>query len=621
MFSGVTGKIAASMMVMMMLGVVRSAESPYGICAHVSRGELEIAPQEFERMKEIGIRWVRTDFDWNGVNPVPGKWNFNRLDQLLRLAEDDGMNILPILDYDVAWARPAYRHLDAWGEYVSRTVRRYGDRLRTWEVYNEPNLQVFWRDKPSGANYTALLKRAYEEIKKVSPELVVLYGGTSGVPLDYIEESFAAGAGNYFDVMNIHPYHWQGTPERMIEQIRNLKQLMKKYNINKPIWITEVGWSTAQPPKLYREILPAAFVRAGIDPSRSTISVVDDPGRKFTGTRKFNPEYNLGIFRNVERIRLDQLKDLDPARSPALMPAIGEEFPGEYIPDLLAYVRKGGTLLLPSGLPFYYDLRRNGDSYRRVQVNEKYMPMFHLGWEAWWTDNRVPQKESYQKPAPEFSGKFQVDFRPSSRFLHDRNLKPGDQFIPLVEAGTDSYKGVVAALYKLNSDLKGNIIVCTMLSICETVSEQRQAEMLPRTYLIALAYGIPRIFWYNFRSDERAPDQREGHFGIVRKNQLEPKASFHAYRTLAGFCPAGSSRPSLSLKQGVFCAFWTRPDGKKVWALWTEQQPREVKLSLRGEATEIADHLGRRISLPRAIPAAPVYLVGPEEVAIDSPER
>ena len=93
-----------------------ATDDPYGVCAHVSRSELKIAPQEFDRMREAGVNWVRTDFDWNGVEKSRGEWNYAHLDRLTGLAKEEGMNILPILDYDVAWARPAWKNLDAWGE-------------------------------------------------------------------------------------------------------------------------------------------------------------------------------------------------------------------------------------------------------------------------------------------------------------------------------------------------------------------------------------------------------------------------------------------------------------------------------------------------------------------------
>ena len=41
---------------------------PYGICAHVNR---ETAPKEFARMREAGIRWIRTDFTWSNVERQP----------------------------------------------------------------------------------------------------------------------------------------------------------------------------------------------------------------------------------------------------------------------------------------------------------------------------------------------------------------------------------------------------------------------------------------------------------------------------------------------------------------------------------------------------------------------
>ncbi|WP_288515342.1 beta-galactosidase [uncultured Victivallis sp.] len=592
-------------------------DNPYGVCAHVSRGELDIAPQEFKRMHEADINWVRTDFDWHGVEPKQGAWDFSRLDKLIPLAKQANVSILPILDYDVPWATPAWRHPDAWGGYVRRIVSRYAKDLRYWEVWNEQNGSGFWRDRPSGANYVPLLKRAYEEIKKIDPELTVLYGGTAGVPLGYIEDSLKAGAGAYFDVMNIHPYHWQGVPELMIAEFRDLGALMKKYGVgDKPLWITEVGWSTALPPVFYREVLPAAFRRAGIDPAKTTAAAVCDMEKGFSGAARLNRSGNLAMFRQVDEIGLDRLRGLSVERYPVLVPTGGEEFPAEYIPALVDYVKRGGTLLLPSGLPFYYDLRSDGG---KVQVNDKYLKQFHIGWDAWWTKEGVPEKESYQKPAPEFDGAFKIDFKPAARFLHDRNLRPGDEFIPIIEAGTDTYKGAVAALYKLDSDLKGNIIVCTTLAVSETVPESQQAEMLPRTYLIALASGVERIFWYNFRSGEWQPDEREAHFGIVRKN-LEPKPSFRAYRTLSRLCPSGSTVPVLTRSGETYLAGWTRPDGMKVWAVWTSLRPEKIRLDVRGNVVEALNHLGEKQPVPGsgyAASPAILYLVGPESVSAE----
>lgn len=168
---------------------------PYGVCAHVSLGELSLAPKEFPLMREAGINWVRTDFSWSWVEKKRNQWNFDHFDKLMRLVRQEKMNILPILNYDVPWATPAWKNLDAWSEYVRRVVSRYSKDLSYWEVWNEQNIDGFWRDKADGENYTRLLRRTCEEIRKINPNLKILYGGTSGVPLGFIEKSFAAGAG------------------------------------------------------------------------------------------------------------------------------------------------------------------------------------------------------------------------------------------------------------------------------------------------------------------------------------------------------------------------------------------------------------------------------------------
>ena len=222
--------------------------SPYAVCAHLSRGdEHQVAQQELKLMHQAGIGWVRADFDWSGVERRQGVWQFDHLDETVAWAEAEGVRILPILDYDVSWARPAHKNLDKWLEYVRRVVTRYKDRIRYWEVWNEPNLEGFWRDKPNAADYTKLLKATYATIKQIDPELVVLLGGVSGIPWPYLEGVYEAGGKDSFDVMNVHPYRYPISPEErpLYDDLVRLRQLMEKHGDGgKPIWITEVGWPT-----------------------------------------------------------------------------------------------------------------------------------------------------------------------------------------------------------------------------------------------------------------------------------------------------------------------------------------------------------------------------------------
>ncbi len=221
---------------------------PYAVCAHISRGdEHPFARRELALMRKAGIGWVRTDFSWSGVERRPGVWRFDHLDETVAWAEAAGVRLLPILDYDVAWARPAHEHLDKWLDYVRRVVTRYKDRLRYWEVWNEPDLEGFWKDKPNPADYAKLLKATHQTIKRIDPELVVLHGGVSGIPWSYLEGVYAAGGKDAFDVMNVHPYRYPSSPEQrpLYDDLVRLRRLMEKHgDAGKPIWITEMGWPT-----------------------------------------------------------------------------------------------------------------------------------------------------------------------------------------------------------------------------------------------------------------------------------------------------------------------------------------------------------------------------------------
>nr|MCU0476211.1 hypothetical protein [Anaerolineae bacterium] len=84
-------------------------------------------------------------------------------------------------------------------------------------VWNEPNIDREWASGAiSGANYTELLRRAYQAIKAANPNVMVIsgapsptgfFGGCSPAGCDdkpFIEQMYAAGAANYMDCLGVH---------------------------------------------------------------------------------------------------------------------------------------------------------------------------------------------------------------------------------------------------------------------------------------------------------------------------------------------------------------------------------------------------------------------------------
>jgi beta-xylosidase len=232
------------------LFAVEPSSSPYGVCAHLGGGsESRLMPHNLKMMKSAGIDWVRADFSWDGVQHSDKTWHYERTDKLVNMTEQEGISVLAVLNYDVAWAKPAHEHLDEWNTYVRNVVSRYKDRVKYWEVWNEQNIQRFWTGGANAKQYQLLLEATYKTIKSIDPDLKVVYGGLAGIPFDYIKASLEADAGKYFDVFNIHPYRNAMNKNNWVRSyIASLKRLREMLDRNdakgKPIWITEIGWPT-----------------------------------------------------------------------------------------------------------------------------------------------------------------------------------------------------------------------------------------------------------------------------------------------------------------------------------------------------------------------------------------
>src|SRR5258707_816180 len=51
--------------------------------------------------------------------------------------------------------------------------------ITAWQIWNEPNLPVYWRPRPSAAAYVQMLRLASQRIKAVDPSAEIV---TAGLP-------------------------------------------------------------------------------------------------------------------------------------------------------------------------------------------------------------------------------------------------------------------------------------------------------------------------------------------------------------------------------------------------------------------------------------------------------
>lgn len=590
-----------------------AASSQYGVCAHLNRGEYYSDAEALcALMERLGIDNARADLDWTQVEPQEGRWDFSRWDRVLEYASRHGIEMTAILGGDTAKKNiPIYRHREAFLRYVEKSAGYFKGKIHNWEVVNEANYEPFWGESPvDAAKYAELLQATYPVLKKADPDNVVLFSGLSGAPTAYVRKALQAGAGDSFDVMNIHPYTWYAFPESgLAGSIRGIRAALDEAGLrNKPIWITEIGYSSSSEKKnetFKGEAIAAALKKLGMSPEKTTVCYLADPKNNYyTATPCYSLDALIPDYRKRRGITLSDLEQLSVERFPVVLLPPSEGFPMTRRNGLLSYLKRGGTVILPMGLPFYFDLSDNGK-----QVNAEYMPEFHLGWKTWWTSD-APKTAVRYEAGEEFPELRAIPDNNVIRIFAPNNLKPGDRMLPLLYAVRDNRRFPVAALYRFDSDLKGNIITLGTTGDLTALSETVQAELLPRTLLIARSAGAEKVFKYNFRSQEHN-DGRESHFGIVRKD-MELKPSGHAFQTLIRLSRNGGP-PTLQRRGVVHLAKWTMPDGSRVAAVWTIFGEEKIKCSVTGTITEAVDFLGNAIKInPKDFTVGPgiLYLKG-----------
>ena len=141
--------------------------------------------RELDGYKTIGASWLRSDLKWSVVESNRGVFNWSIYDRLVAAAKARGLEIVFTLAYTPSWARPAGASDDKYapsnpndfGPFVRAAIARYSPLgVKTYEIWNEPNLQNFWKPAPNIAQYTALLKVAYANAKAADPSVTVLAG-------------------------------------------------------------------------------------------------------------------------------------------------------------------------------------------------------------------------------------------------------------------------------------------------------------------------------------------------------------------------------------------------------------------------------------------------------------
>jgi hypothetical protein len=221
---------------------------------------------EFALMRASGVGSVRVGVDWRTIEPMAGAPDFTLVDSLIQAAAQARIEVLPVVFGAPPWAAsnpsdPASppRSPASYGGFLASLIHRYGSSgsfwgahpnvprlpIRSWQIWNEPDLGKYWSAPDWPRGYVSLLRVARRTIKREEPSAkVVLAGLTNRSWLD-LRRVYRAGGGRLFDIAAVHPF------SRRVSNVLKIVSLVRREmslhgDARKPLVLSEVSWSSGR---------------------------------------------------------------------------------------------------------------------------------------------------------------------------------------------------------------------------------------------------------------------------------------------------------------------------------------------------------------------------------------
>ncbi|GEM_PF-237016 len=191
----------------------------------------EIADRDLKLVQEADFRWVKQEFAWREIEGASkGAFDWSRTDRIMNQIDAHGLKVIVRLGVQPKWAAPSIfpevgppDNMQDFADFITAVATRYKGRIDAYQIWNEPNLSREWGNRPTNAaEYTAMLKVAYQAVKAVDPFPIVISAGMAPTTRNddvarpdtyYIQEMYKAGAKPYFDALGAHGPGFKAAPE------------------------------------------------------------------------------------------------------------------------------------------------------------------------------------------------------------------------------------------------------------------------------------------------------------------------------------------------------------------------------------------------------------------------
>ena len=219
-----------------------------------------------QRIQASGARQVRAFVSWRQLELSPGVWSgaFSTVDAFVNRMQAMGIGTYFVVLGTPAWASQSGSDTappppGPFASFMAHLAARYRGRVLGYELWNEPDWPTFWQGSATPAAYAALLRAAYPATKQADPGAKVGVGGLVGNDYNFVSGLYDNGAQGNFDFVGVHTDNdcIRADPQAAVRDVdgrvsrwsftgyREVRQVMLDHGDDKPIWMSELGWSVA----------------------------------------------------------------------------------------------------------------------------------------------------------------------------------------------------------------------------------------------------------------------------------------------------------------------------------------------------------------------------------------
>jgi len=217
---------------------------------------MDIIRNDMELLKRTGIDLLRISFGWDAIEAEKDQYDWLFWDDYVNMAVDEyGITLVPYVCYTPLWNSRGDTlwfwndpplDFDEFGEFMFDLVTRYKDKIKTWELWNEPDLDIYWDTGDVGA-FAEFIKVGSKAVKRADPDAKVVLGGIA-YHASFLEKLFRDyGLSPFIDIVNMHNYYetWSERPvEDIVQNIADMQRVIETYGNSQALWMAEVGYST-----------------------------------------------------------------------------------------------------------------------------------------------------------------------------------------------------------------------------------------------------------------------------------------------------------------------------------------------------------------------------------------